>query len=246
MSAPPYTESSTDTLKSIDHDKPSNGMLMLETSDARADAVLQGLWYQTLHSPAYSQRTDDGLLEITVHSTTAVSSPPFRAQQVNTSQTKPAPHAASLRRWPLTSPPRLNIVMQVVGSRGDVQPLIYLGQELQKHGHRVRLATHACFDDLVRSHGLDFFSIGGDPNELMSYMVRNPGLLPSMEAFKDGDVARQRAQLHTMLSGCWQACFESKESERPFVADVIVANPPAFAHVHCAEKLGVPLHVVFT
>jgi hypothetical protein len=24
----------------------------------------------------------------------------------------------------------------------------------------------------------------------------------------------------------------------PFVADAIIANPPSFAHFHCAEKLG--------
>lgn len=32
----------------------------------------------------------------------------------------------------------------------------------------------------------------------------------------------------------------------PFIADAIIANPPCFAHVHCAEKLGVPLHLMFT
>jgi len=32
----------------------------------------------------------------------------------------------------------------------------------------------------------------------------------------------------------------------PFVADAIIANPPSFAHVHCAQALGVPLHLMFT
>lgn len=60
---------------------------------------------------------------------------------------------------------RLNIVIQVVGSRGDVQPFVALGTELQRHGHRVRLATHGQFDKFVRESGLEFFSIGGDPAE---------------------------------------------------------------------------------
>ena len=42
----------------------------------------------------------------------------------------------------------LNIVIQVVGSRGDVQPFLALGNELQRHGHRVRLATHNIFESL--------------------------------------------------------------------------------------------------
>jgi UDP:flavonoid glycosyltransferase YjiC (YdhE family) len=38
----------------------------------------------------------------------------------------------------------------------------------------------------------------------------------------------------------------SGPAARPFVADCIIANPPSFAHIHCAEKLGIPLHVMFT
>ena len=34
--------------------------------------------------------------------------------------------------------------------------------------------------------------------------------------------------------------------KNPFVADAIIANPPSFAHIHCAEALGIPLHLMFT
>lgn len=68
----------------------------------------------------------------------------------------------------------LNIVVQVVGSRGDVQPFIALGNELQKYGHRVRIATHDVFESFVTSSNLEFFPIGGDPAELMAYMVSHP------------------------------------------------------------------------
>lgn len=62
----------------------------------------------------------------------------------------------------------LNIVIQVVGSRGDVQPFIALGNELQKHGHRVRLATHDTFEKFVLDSGIEFYPIGGDPTQLMA------------------------------------------------------------------------------
>ncbi len=65
----------------------------------------------------------------------------------------------------------LNIVIQVVGSRGDVQPFVALGTELQRHGHRVRLATHACFEQFVHKAGLEFYPIGGDPTQLMAVCV---------------------------------------------------------------------------
>lgn len=142
---------------------------------------------------------------------------------------------------------QLNIVIQVVGSRGDVQPFIALGCELKKHGHYVRLATHDCFSDFVRKSGLEFFPIGGDPSELMAYMVKNPGLVPSMTSLRAGDIQKKRTMMAEMLNGCWRSCIEPDPvSGRPFVAEAIIANPPSFAHIHCAQVLGVPVHLMFT
>ena len=168
------------------------------------------------------------------------------------------------------STPRLNIVIQVVGSRGDVQPFLSLGQELKAFGHRVRLATHPTFQCLVEDVGLEFFSIGGDPTELMAYMVKNPGLMPTFRTLRQGEIHRRRKAMGHIVLGSWRSCYETgnglggaifvpattqhdgglrdlcHESSRPFVADAIIANPPTFAHIHCAEKLGIPLHLMFT
>ncbi|KAG9252370.1 uncharacterized protein F5Z01DRAFT_682551 [Emericellopsis atlantica] len=144
-------------------------------------------------------------------------------------------------------PIKLNIAIQVVGSRGDVQPFVALGVELQKHGHRVRLATHDTFDRFVRDAGLEFFPIGGDPTELMAYMVRNPGLIPSMQSLRAGDIKKKRAMMSEILRGCWRSCISPDPvSNVPFVADAIIANPPSFAHIHCAQALGIPVHMMFT
>ncbi|KAI7373554.1 sterol glucosyltransferase, partial [Hortaea werneckii] len=159
-------------------------------------------------------------------------------KQTNTSQ----------RPTSIQAPAQLNIVIQVVGSRGDVQPFIALGCELQRsHGHRVRIATHGVFEHFVRQSGLEFFSIGGDPAELMAYIVKNPGLIPSMRSLKAGDIQKKRKMLAAMLRGCWRSCIEpDSQSGAPFVADAIIANPPSFAHIHCAQALGVPIHMMFT
>ncbi|KAL1966364.1 hypothetical protein VTN77DRAFT_4506 [Rasamsonia byssochlamydoides] len=142
---------------------------------------------------------------------------------------------------------KLNIVIHIVGSRGDVQPFIALGNELQRHGHRVRLATHNVFEEFVRRSGLEFYPIGGDPAELMAYMVKNPGLIPSMKSLRAGDIRKKRTMIAEMLDGCWKSCIEADPvTNAPFVADAIIANPPSFAHVHCAQALGVPVHLMFT
>lgn len=171
-------------------------------------------------------------------------------------------------------PPSMNIVIQVVGSRGDVQPFVALGRTLRStYGHRVRLATHPTFRPFVEENGLEFFSIGGDPAELMEFMVKNPGLMPGNDSLKNGDVGKRRKGMEEIVQGCWRSCIEagdgsgpptrtsreegSKSSadfininagttEQPFIADAIIANPPSFAHVHIAEKLGIPLHLMFT
>jgi hypothetical protein len=78
-------------------------------------------------------------------------------------------------------------------------------------------------------------------------MVKNPGLIPSMESLRGGDIGRKRAMIHDMLRGFWSSCVKPDlVSNRPFVADAIIANPPSFAHVHCAQALGIPLHMMFT
>ena len=168
--------------------------------------------------------------------------------------------------------PALNIVIQIIGSRGDVQPFVALGQVLRYRGHRVRIATHPMFRQFVLENGLEFYSIGGDPAKLMAFMVKNPGLIPGLEAIRGGEISSRRREMATIIEGCWHSCIDAgegmdsdlinrpsanfqhgqdvddtKASEgKPFIADAIIANPPSLAHIHCAEKLGVPLHLMFT
>lgn len=159
-----------------------------------------------------------------------------------------------------TPKPKLNIVVMVIGSRGDIQPFLKVGKLLkEEHGHRVRIATHPAFKKFVEEDcGLEFFSVGGDPAELMAFMVKNPGLIPSLSTVKAGEIGRKRDSMFEMFQGFWRACINATDDENdpanvlmmerrnPFVADAIIANPPSFAHVHCAERLGIPLHLMFT
>jgi hypothetical protein len=123
----------------------------------------------------------------------------------------------------------------------------------------VRIATHPAFRKFVEDDtGLEFFSVGGNPSELMAFMVKNPGLIPSMETIKEGEIGRRRAAMYEMFQGMWRACVNSTDDEEdernlkmmghkdPFIADAIIANPPSFAPPHIAERLGIPLHMMFT
>ncbi|GAB1524076.1 hypothetical protein RhiTH_007228 [Rhizoctonia solani] len=145
--------------------------------------------------------------------------------------------------------PPMNVNIMIVGSRGDVQPYLALGKQLRRHGHTVRLTTHETFRQSVKDAGLRFFNIGGNPHELMSYMVRNPGLMPGFESLTNGDITRKQMMVAEMLERCWRSCYEpddATEGSLSFAADAIISNPPTFAHIHCAEALGIPLLMSFT
>jgi sterol 3beta-glucosyltransferase len=60
-----------------------------------------------------------------------------------------------------------------------------------------------------------------------------------------GGITRNRRSVKVILDGCWRACV-SAPGELLFIADAIIANPPSFAHVHCAEALGIPVQMTFS
>jgi sterol 3beta-glucosyltransferase len=145
--------------------------------------------------------------------------------------------------------PRLSIVIMIVGSRGDVQPFIPIGRRLAQR-HRVRIATHREFRPMVERAGLEFYPLAGDPHELMAYIVRTGGrIVPRRLDEIWDDVPKKRAMIAQILASTWRACTEA-DPERtgapPFRADAILANPPSYGHIHCAEALHVPLHMLFT
>lgn len=56
----------------------------------------------------------------------------------------------------------MKIAIIAMGSRGDVQPYIALGKGLKISGYDVRLITHENFNQLVTSHGLEFYPVRGN------------------------------------------------------------------------------------
>ncbi|KAI0383627.1 glycosyltransferase family 1 protein [Hypomontagnella monticulosa] len=290
---PPRRTSFSEAPEVVVDDGLSSGLVPVEAELGAEDDVLPA--YSEMHDQfslhqtgfdAGAAVTDDGRVNININQTSRhladFIAPALRNQlresvDLATGSTLPPAYIPpSLGGQPgQTPPPRLNVVIQIVGSRGDVQPFVALGQILKNtYGHRVRVATHSTFQKFVEENGLEFFNIGGDPAELMAFMVKNPGLMPGIDALKSGEITKRRKGIEEIVLGCWRSCIEtgdglgppprfdrrSKDDDeeqvpaalvtqsghKPFVADAIIANPPSFAHIHVAEKLGVPLHLMFT
>ena len=194
----------------------------------------------------------------TIHSDTAgrvgLDFEPGSEESLTAAESWLAEHRASLAEpvapaEPGIVPP-LAIAILVVGTRGDVQPFLPIARELQAAGHRVRVATHEEFRSLVQASGVEFFPLAADPRELIAYMVRTGGhILPTkLEQFRD-DVPRKRELVAEIIESTWQACIAPDPAggnATAFRADAILANPPCFGHIHLAEALRVPLHMVFT
>ncbi len=71
--------------------------------------------------------------------------------------------------------------------------------------------------------------------------------MPGMASLTNGDIPSKRKMTATMLEGFYQSTFSpDSETGKEFAADAIISNPPAFAHVHVAEALGLPLLISFS
>lgn len=61
----------------------------------------------------------------------------------------------------------MRIVIIATGSRGDVQPYIALAKGLANAGHYVRFVSHQTFEALVTSHGLEFWPVRADVQDIV-------------------------------------------------------------------------------
>jgi sterol 3beta-glucosyltransferase len=71
----------------------------------------------------------------------------------------------------------MQISIIAMGTRGDVQPYLALEKGLKAAGHFVRLITHENFETLVTSHGLNFWSVKGNVQEVLE----SPEMLKLLE-----------------------------------------------------------------
>lgn len=116
-----------------------------------------------------------------------------------------------------------------VGSRGDVQPQLLLGQELARRGHAVTIGASPDFGDWVKRLGFRFVPVGESITELLAgnsaMTERNPVLaVPSQIKLVRGGTLRQVRDL-----------FAAEHDP-----DVIVSAGLSFGGKMLADKLGVP------
>lgn len=80
------------------------------------------------------------------------------------------------------TPTEKNILLCTIGSAGDVNPFIMVGQELKKRGFRVTLMTSQYFEAQARNAGLEFLGLGRV--EDYHTIINNPELWDAEKGFK--------------------------------------------------------------
>lgn len=139
---------------------------------------------------------------------------------------------ASIVNFKPTEPQRITCL--TIGSRGDVQPCIALCRGLKAEGHKVKIATHTEFGPWIRSHGIDFQPVAGEPAEIMRLCVENDMFTVSF--FREA-LSKFTGWIDELLDSAWHACQDT---------DILIESPSAMAGIHIAEALQIPYFRAFT
>ena len=124
------------------------------------------------------------------------------------------------------------ITAVAVGTRGDVNPLAELGEEMIKRGHKFRILTSEAFRPLIENKGVTFLRLDTDADHVMQYLVA--------EYKTSMDFMRGMFKLKKENPGFMEQTVSAIRG-----SDLVMYGTcGAFAY-HAAESLGIPCARVF-
>ena len=146
--------------------------------------------------------------------------------------------------------PPMRVAVLLAGTIGDVMPFVTMAKVMsERYGHVTRICTHSDLRGAVEQAGLRFYPLGGNAKQMAGWGP-SFSLVPKtlLKLALDPSTSKKLIVCRAMVNGSLGACTEPDPLDpngEPFHADVIMANPMCLGHIHCAEALGVPLHLFF-
>ena len=130
----------------------------------------------------------------------------------------------------------MKILLQTLGSRGDVQPFVALGRVLTRRGHDVAISASAEFAPMIKTAGLRANCLSISYEALIN--------TPEMKAALGGFSGRMRAyrDMQEMMRRQTQEMWEIGLAER---ADLILYHPKGFLSPYLAREIGAKAVPVF-
>jgi sterol 3beta-glucosyltransferase len=134
----------------------------------------------------------------------------------------------------------MKILIAMIGTRGDVQPYVALGQALMESGHEITICTCAHFEPFVREYGLDYAYVNNDFIDFMhspegKIILGNAGSFWETIATLAPMISKLGNLQERQMADVWAA---SKES----APDLIIYHPTAIGAPDFAEKPGGAMH----
>ena len=137
----------------------------------------------------------------------------------------------------------MKILIVTIGTRGDVQPYIALGQALKKSAHEVTICTCAHFEPFVREYGLNYAYVNNDFIEFMhtpagKIILGNAGSFWKTLVTVAPMISKLGNLQERQMLDVWEACKEA-------APDLILYHMKAMGVPDFAEKLNVPCMLAF-
>lgn len=123
------------------------------------------------------------------------------------------------------------IAIAAIGTMGDVQPFVALGRALTKRGHSVVIATTLDFEEFVKSHGLEYQTLGTDIQAFLRQSQFDNAMSKNLLLYAPS-LLRQGQQI--LKEACKQLWIATQG------ADAIVFHQTTNFAIDVAEALDVP------
>lgn len=182
-----------------------------------------------------------------------------KVQTQGQSKTVSVDQPLSISRHSVARRSRPNVLMMVLGSRGDIEIFLSIANRLTECN--IRIATHPVHQAVVEKYGFEFYDVGGSPDEFSRVLKDTSNILSSAAALRRSLRNTFQGFLEAGLDGAdynhssfadskilksidEKNALKARGDFHPFVADIVVSSPASNAHVHVAERLGIPLVIV--
>lgn len=137
----------------------------------------------------------------------------------------------------------MHIFITTLGSRGDVEPYVALGQRLIASGHRVSLCTCQEFESFITEHGLEYSYMNNAFMEFMQTDIAHELMEKTSNIFQ---TLKAMVRLYKRVEPMqWKVIDDITNAAMEAKPDLILYHPKAFIGSHIAEKLSIPKAIAF-